>query len=56
MSAREIKVKIGYQILSDCLGVMTVGLFYKKLTDKEWTLGKIVAGESYDMLHRLDKW
>lgn len=56
MNPRRIAVKVGYQVLSDSLGVMTVGFLCKRLPEGEWKLSMVVAGESYKMLHFLEEW
>jgi hypothetical protein len=45
----KLKIKIGFEILSNFNPVMTVAFFVND------SLSFIVAGESYRMLHKLDE-
>lgn len=48
MDTCKLTVKISYHILSDVNGVITVAFFANDY------LCHIIAGESYQMIHRLD--
>lgn len=50
---RNAKVHMTYQIISDVLSVMTVAFFVKN-SKSDWDCFLIAAGESYEMLHRLE--
>lgn len=51
----NLKVEFRSEILSDFKGVMTVAFLSRLVGKDDWNCCLITAGESYNMLHRIDK-